>query len=142
MNPCDYPDVDRARTEEVHPETVESLMYRFAAALLVLSLSACDGGEDPVEDQEDPVILPEDTDVAEPPVTTPPEPTCGPIELCTRSTQECGYAVTVEVCASWYDEPANCADMDAYTTCNCECVGEPTCDSYYACGEICFAEHC
>ena len=115
-------------------------MPRFAAALLVLSLSACDGGEDPTDGQ-DPLILDQDTDEPAPPVTTP-EPTCGPTELCTRSTQECGYAVTVEVCATWYDEPANCADMDAYTSCNCDCVGEPTCDEYYSCGEVCFARHC
>lgn len=111
-------------------------MSRRALCLLFTFAVACDGG-DPAE----PLVL-DEPDPTTPAPTTPPEPECGPIELCTRSTQECGYDVTVEVCASWYDEPANCADMDAYVACNCDCITEDTCDAYYACGELCFADHC
>ena len=116
----------------------ETPVHRTATLLLALSLAAC-GGDGATTDT---ALHPEDTDTTDPAGTPPVEPTCGPIELCTRSTQECGYDVTVEVCASWYDQPANCADMDAYTECNCGCIGEATCDAYYACGEICFADHC
>jgi hypothetical protein len=113
-------------------------MSRSALSLLfALTSFGCDGG-DPTE----PLVLDDDPVDSTPVVTTPPEPSCGPIELCTRSTQECGYEVTVETCASWYDEPANCADMDAYVECNCDCLGQDTCDQYYACGELCFADHC
>jgi hypothetical protein len=45
-------------------------------------------------------------------------------------------------CENWYATAGNCADMEAYTTCNCDCYTEDTCDDYFACGEICFADHC
>jgi hypothetical protein len=111
-------------------------MYRIPLCLALLT--ACNGAEDAdpslTLDPVDPQPVAEDT--AEPPVE------CGPTELCTRSTQECGYAVTVAECSSWYDQPGNCADMPAYTECNCGCIGEDTCDAYYSCGELCFADHC
>lgn len=106
---------------------------------LALLLAGCDGGSEPT----DPLVLDSPTEASTPVVhSTPPEPTCGPVELCTRSTQECGYNVPVETCAAWYDDPGHCADMDAYVACNCDCLGEDTCDAYYACGELCFADHC
>ncbi len=59
-----------------------------------------------------------------------------------RSINECAAALTQEACEGWYEVPGNCANMTAYTTCNCLCVEQATCDLYFSCGEICFADHC
>jgi hypothetical protein len=32
--------------------------------------------------------------------------------------------------------------MAAYTACNCGCITEPTCSDYFACGNLCFNDHC
>jgi len=76
---------------------------------------------------------------------TPAPPTggsCGKTELCERTIGECAIMMTQPGCESWYDSPANCTDMDGYTTCNCDCVQMPTCDDYFTCGESCFASFC
>lgn len=86
----------------------------------------------------------EPADPAAPPDPTEPAspPTCGPVELCARTIGECAIAMDAATCEAWYDDPASCADMDAYVTCNCDCVEEPTCDGYFSCGELCFADFC
>jgi len=70
--------------------------------------------------------------------------TCGPTALCTRSIDECDAQLTLDSCTGWYEglsEPA-CRDMAAYTACNCECFEYPDCDTYFACGNLCFNDHC
>lgn len=67
--------------------------------------------------------------------------TCGPTELCTRSIDECGVAMDLGECESWYDL-GDCRDMDAYIACNCDCIGQAECDGYFACGELCYEDHC
>lgn len=68
-------------------------------------------------------------------------PTCDPAALCTRSITECKAELTQTDCEKWYVE-GECKDMTAYTSCNCNCIGKSTCDEYFACGEICFTDHC
>ena len=68
--------------------------------------------------------------------------TCGPKELCTRSVNECAAKLTQQSCEGWYQDAANCVNMSAYTTCNCKCLTDATCDGYFACGEVCFNDHC
>jgi len=67
---------------------------------------------------------------------------CGPTQLCERTINECSEPLTQDDCEGWYAVPANCTDMDAYTTCNCGCVTEAMCDAYFACGNNCFNDHC
>lgn len=67
---------------------------------------------------------------------------CGPTQLCTRTIDDCGENLTLEACEGFYANEANCADMAAYTACNCECVTRGTCEAYFACGNNCFNEHC
>lgn len=68
--------------------------------------------------------------------------TCGAAKLCMRSIDECDVDLSQASCEAWYAEPGNCANMAAYTVCNCQCIDQATCDEYFACGEICFADHC
>lgn len=67
---------------------------------------------------------------------------CGPTELCTRSIEDCGLEWELAQCEAYYDDDTQCADFDAYVECNCQCLGEETCDDYYGCGSICFEDHC
>ncbi len=67
---------------------------------------------------------------------------CGPIDLCLRSIDGCGAEMTLEDCTAWYDSPVNCADMQGYIDCNCECLAEETCQGYFDCGTVCFNELC
>ncbi|MEM9189866.1 MAG: hypothetical protein AAGF12_11860 [Myxococcota bacterium] len=79
------------------------------------------------------------------PSTTPPDvmmPSCGPVELCTRSIDECSAMITQPDCEAFYANAANCRDMPAYTACNCECITAPTCTDYFDCGQQCFDTHC
>ncbi len=71
-----------------------------------------------------------------------PVDACGPTELCTRSIEECGLQWELAQCEAWYDDPTQCADFDGYVACNCDCIGEETCDDYYGCGSICFEDYC
>jgi len=68
-------------------------------------------------------------------------PKCGPKTLCERSINECKAELTQAACEQWYVD-GECKDMTAYTSCNCGCIGKNTCDDYFSCGEICFADHC
>ena len=67
---------------------------------------------------------------------------CGAAELCMRSIDGCEAELTQQSCEAWYADDNNCSDMAAYTMCNCECITRATCDQYFACGEVCFADHC
>lgn len=112
---------------------------RLLITLSLATLAAC-GGSDP--GVVDVVLIDDDTDdtVSTDPGSTPDA--CGAVELCTRTIDDCDIDLTLESCTAWYDEPTNCADMDAYTACNCDCVEQDTCDGYFACGDVCFADHC
>lgn len=72
----------------------------------------------------------------------PAEPTCGPQELCDRTINECMENITEAACLDFYATPANCADIAGYTECNCECITQPTCTEYLACGTNCFNDNC
>ena len=67
--------------------------------------------------------------------------TCGPAELCARSIEECDVQLDQDTCEAWYDSD-DCRDMDAYIACNCDCIGQAECDGYFACGELCYEDHC
>lgn len=69
-------------------------------------------------------------------------PSCGPTELCERSINECAANLTQSQCEGWYATASNCANMAAYTSCNCDCISEATCNDYFSCGQICFDTHC
>lgn len=111
---------------------------RWFAPLLPLVLIACSGDDDPVDTDVADTDVVQDTDVED----TDVETTCGPTELCTRSIDECEVVMTLDTCEGWYANSGNCADMDAYTACNCECISQATCDGYFACGNLCFNDHC
>ncbi len=68
--------------------------------------------------------------------------TCGPTELCARTINDCGETLTQESCELFYADMSNCADMAQYTTCNCDCMAQDTCENYFACGQNCFNDHC
>jgi len=68
--------------------------------------------------------------------------TCGPTQLCNRTIQECKQSITQQDCEAFYTSSGNCTDIAAYTTCNCNCITEATCSDYFACGNICFNDHC
>jgi hypothetical protein len=105
---------------------------------LTLAVAGCDGGEE----TDASVTLGDDDDGTSTPTPTEQTPTCGPQELCSRTIDDCAYPMDEAVCTGWYDEPSNCADMDAYIECNCDCVEQDTCEAYFSCGEVCFADHC
>ncbi|MCH9687100.1 MAG: hypothetical protein K0V04_37035 [Deltaproteobacteria bacterium] len=69
---------------------------------------------------------------------------CGPAQLCARTINECEIELTQDQCEGWYADPAQnmCYDIEGYTACNCNCVEEPTCDEYFACGMTCFEDFC
>jgi hypothetical protein len=69
-------------------------------------------------------------------------PACGPAALCSRTIDECRETISPADCAAFYANPANCADMPGYTSCNCDCIVEATCSDYFACGNLCFNEFC
>jgi hypothetical protein len=106
---------------------------------------ACGGeGEDAggTMQQVDPpsLVIPTGT-----PVDTGTPPSCGGADLCARSIDECGIVMDQAECESWYDvaeDIGDCADIEAYTQCNCDCIGEDTCDGYFACGQLCFVDFC
>ncbi len=99
---------------------------------------ACGGGDDDGADASAPGI-----DAAVPDAAAPDGgAACGPTELCTRSINECGVALTLEQCEAWYADPASCADINGYTACNCQCIDELTCTEYFDCGQICFENWC
>ncbi|MEM7153564.1 MAG: hypothetical protein AAF799_12030 [Myxococcota bacterium] len=69
---------------------------------------------------------------------------CGPAQLCARTINECEIELTQPQCEGWYADPAQhmCADIEGYTSCNCGCIDEPTCDAYFECGMLCFEDFC
>ncbi len=67
---------------------------------------------------------------------------CTPTDLCERSINECAANLTQTSCEGWYAKTSNCRDMNAYTACNCDCITEATCSDYFACGNLCFNDHC
>jgi hypothetical protein len=67
---------------------------------------------------------------------------CEPFDLCSETIDRCEVNMTVEQCEWWYEDENNCADLDAYIECNCECLDEETCDDYFSCGQFCFDEFC
>lgn len=101
---------------------------------LCLLLLGCGGEAIPASDpvDTDPPSLP--TDATDPPV-------CDGSALCARSIDECDVELTQADCESFY-ESGDCADLDGYTTCNCDCIDEETCDGYFACGQVCFTLFC
>ena len=109
--------------------------------LLSLALAACGGGSmqgglvnlTPVNDAGPPAM-----DAGPTGVTL----LCTPDDLCERSINECSAKLTQTQCVGWYANKSNCRDMDAYTACNCDCIVEATCSDYFACGNLCFNDHC
>ncbi len=67
---------------------------------------------------------------------------CTSEDLCTRSIDECEVQMALDQCLDWYATEDNCADMAGYLACNCDCFQQDTCDSYFACGESCYANYC
>lgn len=109
-----------------------------AATLALLALLAGCGptagetDDDPVSDTDTDSDTDSDTDA-----------TCDGEALCLRSIEQCDVDLTLETCVAFYDEETTtCADIGAYTSCNCDCIEEPTCDGYFACGQVCFSVHC
>lgn len=70
---------------------------------------------------------------------------CDGESLCNRSINDCMVTtITQESCQAFYD-PAQttCADIAAYTSCNCDCDAEnAVCAAWFSCGETCFDTHC
>lgn len=66
---------------------------------------------------------------------------CEPLDLCNRTIDDCAVEVTVDACLAFYDGDT-CADVDAYTVCNCDCNAAPSCEEYFACGNLCFNAAC
>lgn len=112
------------------------MRWLFLTALAVGCTPEDEAPEVVLLDAEEDEPLPTDTS------TPPEEATCGPQELCARSLQECQVALSPDQCMAFYDDPGACADMDAYVACNCDCIEQPDCDGYFACGELCFLDHC
>ena len=67
--------------------------------------------------------------------------TCEPADLCTRTIDECMVDIDMPSCLAFYDG-GMCADIAAYTACNCDCITAATCDEYFACGNLCFNNAC
>ena len=67
---------------------------------------------------------------------------CTPHELCSETIDRCEVNMPIENCEWWYEDEANCADLNGYVNCNCDCLAEDTCDDYFACGQFCFDEFC
>jgi len=118
-------------------------MHRLSlkSLLLTLALAACGGSQ----------LEPGSMTTAPAPDAGPPKPdagmqmqvTCGPANLCSRTLNECATPnLTQASCEGWYARASNCRDMPAYTACNCDCIGEATCSDYFACGNLCFNDHC
>jgi len=70
------------------------------------------------------------------------EQACGPTALCDRTINECATDLTQEDCEDFYADDSNCRDMAAYTQCNCDCIERDSCEAYFACGNLCFNDHC
>lgn len=114
-------------------------------ALAALFALACDGA--PSDDQGGGM-----TQVEPPSTSIPagqsgwdtgaPDDACDGADLCARSIDECGVAMDAAACEAWYANAGNCRDMEAYEACNCDCIEEPECDGYFACGEFCWQAHC
>lgn len=84
-------------------------------------------------------------DSAVPMDTSTPVACTGPT-LCARSLGECGVtSITLADCEGFYEpSTSSCADIAAYTTCNCDCdaMSPTSCGPWFACGETCFTDHC
>jgi len=115
-------------------------MFRRAAAVVCLALTfACGGGDGGLQVVDPPPLMqpsPPPPDAGAPPMS------CGPAQLCSRSIDECNQNFSQASCEAWYAKPSNCVDMAKYVECNCECVKEATCADYFACGNLCFNDHC
>ena len=114
--------------------------FNLKSLFLALFLAGCGGGMEgglvnltPVNDGGPPKVMDAGTGMTL---------LCGPQELCERSINECKATLTQVQCEGWYAKTTNCRDMQAYTACNCDCVTEATCSDYFACGNICFNDHC
>lgn len=118
--------------------TIRRRNYLLTTPLVLLALSCSSDDSDPVDAA--PAI-----DALIPVDATPAidaTPVCGATDLCKRSINECSVDLTQPECEAWYAEPSNCLNFPAYTTCNCACIDQATCDGYFACGTICFEDHC
>ncbi len=69
---------------------------------------------------------------------------CDGASLCGRSLGECAVTtITMSECLDFYGPMSTCADVAAYTACNCTCDADnPTCTAWFSCGETCFNDHC
>jgi hypothetical protein len=112
-------------------------VIRRLAAVLFLSAAACGGME-----VVDPPPLMQPSTPAPVADAGMPAAACGPQQLCERTINECNQNFTQMACEGWYAKASNCTDMAKYVECNCECVEEATCSDYFACGNICFNDHC
>ena len=111
----------------------------FVLACSTLALSACDKEEESGGEmvQIDPPSL-----AIEPGTAEGVEAECGATDLCSRSIDECEVNLELGECEAWYADTSGCLDMDAYEACNCDCLSQASCDGYFACGEICYADLC
>jgi hypothetical protein len=114
----------------------------FCAAPLVAAFLACggDSGKPP------PADAPADTAVAIDASADAPadgSAACGPTDLCARTINECNVSISMQQCLAFYDPATTtCANISGYTTCNCACLTQPTCDLYFSCGQTCFEDWC
>jgi hypothetical protein len=115
-------------------------MSRVPFVLPLIALFACKSAPPADSGPGDTEVV--DTEVTDTVDTVDTTPECGPAALCSRSINECAVEMEQADCEGWYANTANCADMDAYTSCNCDCILQETCDGYFACGNICFNDHC
>lgn len=123
--------------------TTNSRKLVFAVCMTLALIVACSGDDDDVSGADAASV-----DAAPGAIDAPsgPDaaPLCGPPELCARTINECGIVLTQQQCEGWYADPAQhmCDDIVGYTTCNCGCVNEATCDLYFSCGMTCFEDNC
>ncbi len=117
----------------------------FAVLMSLTLVVACGGDDDDDDNGADAAAAIDGTPGAIDAAGDPDaEPSCGPPALCSRTINDCGIALTQQQCEGWYADPAQhmCDDIVSYTTCNCVCVNEATCDLYFSCGTTCFEDNC
>ncbi len=67
---------------------------------------------------------------------------CGPPDLCERAVTVCGEG-DMATCMAWYQEPTNCAGMQQYILCGCECDAQhANCQAFLDCQTDCYNTFC